>query len=138
MFGRMAVVVHHKLSQFYVNLFLGLLKCNTQDKIMAGMENWETCVCFCSFCFPCCYCQASPQGQGIWQHICSKKIHFTSKKPTHTCNIQCVPRQKVNHNHLLSQGIFIQQPVFEEKQEYQTNFICGRFHLCTAPVVRSL
>ena len=67
-----------------------------------------------------------------------QKNPFYFKKPTHTCNIQCVPRRKVNHNHLLSQGIFIQQPVFEEKHEYQINFICGRFHLCTAPVVRSL
>ena len=41
----------------------------------------------------------------------AKKNHFTSKKPTHTYNTQCVPRPKVNHRHLLSQGIFIQQPI---------------------------
>ena len=95
---------------------------------MAGLENWETCVSFCSFCFPCCYCQASPRVRVYGSTFVAKKIHFTSKKPTHTYNIQCVPRQKVNHKHLLSQGIFIQQPVFEEKQEYQTNFICERFY----------
>ena len=48
------------------------------------MENWETCVCFCSFCFPCCYCQASPGVRVYGSTSVAKKIHFTSKKPTHT------------------------------------------------------
>ena len=52
---------------------------------------------------------AAKQVPGVTKSILLKK------KPTHTYNIQCVPRQKVNHKHLLSQGIFIQQPVFEEK-----------------------
>ena len=36
------------------------------------------------------------KGSGIWQHICNKKVHFTSKKLPHTL-IQCEPRQRVNH-----------------------------------------
>ena len=62
----------NKLSQFLVKLFLVLLKCNT-DKIIAGMENWETCVRFCFSYFPCCCCQASPRGRVYGSTSATKK-----------------------------------------------------------------
>ena len=50
------------------------------------------------------------KGSGIWQHICNKKVHFTSKKLPHTL-IQCEPRQRVNHK------AYQYPAVFGEKQE---------------------
>ena len=69
------------------------------------------------------------KGSGIWQHICNKKVHFTSKKLPHTL-IQCEPRQRVNHK------AYQYSAVFGENRKYQINFICGRFHQSTAPVSR--
>ena len=50
------------------------------------------------------------KGSGIWQHICNKKVHFTSKKLPHTL-IQCEPRQRVNHK------AYQYSAVFGENQE---------------------
>ena len=59
------------------------------------MENWETCVFFLFLLLPL-LLPSKWKGSGIWQHICNKKVHFTSKKPPHTL-IQCEPRQRANH-----------------------------------------
>ena len=40
---------------------------------MVGMENWETCVCFCFSYFPCCCCQASPRGREYGSTSATKK-----------------------------------------------------------------
>ena len=50
------------------------------------------------------------KGSGIWQHICNKKVHFTSKKLPHTL-IQCEPCQRVNHK------AYQYSAVFGENQE---------------------
>ena len=50
------------------------------------------------------------KGSRIWQHICNKKVHFTSKKLPHTL-IQCEPRQRVNHK------AYQYSAVFGENQE---------------------
>ena len=76
---------------------------------MAGMENWETCVFFLFLLFPL-LLPSKWKGSGIWQHICNKKVHFTSKKLPHTL-IQCEPRQRVNHK------AYQYPAVFGEKQE---------------------
>ena len=50
------------------------------------------------------------KGSGIWQNICNKKVHFTSKKLPLTL-IQSEPRQRVNHK------AYQYSAVFGEKQE---------------------
>ena len=50
------------------------------------------------------------KGSGIWQHICNKKVHFTSKKLPLTL-IQSEPRQRVTHK------AYQYLAVFGEKQE---------------------
>ena len=50
------------------------------------------------------------KGSGIWQHICNKKVHFTSKKLPHTL-IQCEPRQRVNYK------AYQYSAIFGEKQQ---------------------
>ena len=94
------------------------------------MENWETCVCFCSSYFPCVYCQGSPRGRVYGSTSAARKKSYL-KKSTYK---QCEPRQKVN-NQDPPQGIFFQQ--FSEKnRKYTTNFICERFHQSTKPILR--
>ena len=69
------------------------------------------------------------KGSGIWQHICNKKVHFTSKN-SHT--------QSYSVSHVrgsITRHISIQQ--FSEKtRKNQINFICGRFNHSTAPALR--
>ena len=62
---------------------------------------------------------------GIWQHICNKKVHFTSKKLLHTL-IQCEPRQRVNHK------AYQYSAVFGEKQK-----VSDQLHLRKVPSVYS-
>ena len=95
--------------------FTETLKCNTLIKLWLGMENWETCVFFLFLLLPL-LLPSKWKGSGIWQHICNKKVHFTSKKLPHTL-IQCEPRQRVNH-----------KAVFGEKQE-----VLDQFHLRKVP-----
>ena len=73
------------------------------------MENWETCVFFLFLLFPL-LLPSKWKGSGIWQHICNKKVHFTSKKLPHT-HILCEPRQRVNHK------AYQYSAVFGENQE---------------------
>ena len=45
---------------------------------MAGMENWETCVCFCFSYFPCCCYQARPRGRVYGSTSATKKSILVS------------------------------------------------------------
>ena len=65
------------------------------------------------------------KGSGIWQHICNKKVHFTSKKLPHTL-IQCEPRERVNHK------AYQYSAVFGEKQK-----VSDQLHLRKVPSVYS-
>ena len=72
------------------------IETNCLISFIAGMENWETCVCFCSSYFPCVYCQASPWGRVYGStSAATKKIYL--KKSAYK---QCEPRQKVNNKTL--------------------------------------
>ena len=73
------------------------------------MENWETCVFFLFLLFPL-LLPSKWKGSGIWQHICNKKVHFTSKKLPHTL-VLCEPRKRVNHK------AYQYPAVFGEKQD---------------------
>ena len=88
------------------------------------MENLETCVFICFSLFPL-LLPSKWKGSGIWQHICNKKVHFTSKKLLHTL-IQCEPRQRVNHK------AYQYSAVFGEKQK-----VSDQLHLRKAPSVYS-
>ena len=65
------------------------------------------------------------KGSGIWQHICNKKVHFTSKKLPLTL-IQCEPRQRVDHK------AYQYSAVFGENQEES-----DQLHLRKVPSVYS-
>ena len=121
---KLFLVLLNKLSQFHVKLFLVLLKCNTLIKLWLGMEYWETCVFFLFFLFPL-LLPSKWKGSGIWQHICNKKVHFTSKKLPYTL-IQCEPRQRVDHK------AYQYSAVFGENQE-----VSDQLHLRKVPSVYS-
>ena len=65
------------------------------------------------------------KGSRIWQHICNKKVHFTSKKLPLTL-IQSEPRQRVNHK------AYQYPAVFGQKQEE-----LDQLHLRKVPSVYS-
>ena len=65
------------------------------------------------------------KGSGIWQHVCNKKVHFTSKKLPQTL-IQCEPRHRVSHK------AYQYPAVFGEKQE-----VSDQLHLRKVPSVYS-
>ena len=116
------------MSQFHVKLFLVLLKCNTLIKLWLGMKYWETCVFFCFSYFPCCY-QASGRGRVYGRISATKKsILLLKNSHTHSYSVSHVRGSIIRH-------ISIQQ--FSEKtRKNQINFICGKFHQSTAPVLR--
>ena len=111
------------MSQFHVKLFLVLLKCNTLIKLWLGMENWETCVFFCFSYSPYCY-QASGRGR-VYDSISATKKSILLPKNSHMSHVRGS----------ITRHISIQQ--FSEKtRKNQINFICGKFHQSTAPVLR--
>ena len=87
------------------------------------MENWETCVCFCSSYFPSVCCQGSPRGRVYGSTSAARKKSYL-KKSTYK---QCEPRQKVN-NKTLHKAFF--PAVFGEKQE-----VYDQLHLWEVPSV---
>ena len=97
------------MSQFHVKLFWVLLKCNTLIKLWRVWKIGKLVFFSVSVLFPL-LLPSKWKGSGIWQHICNKKVHFTSKKLPLTV-IQCEPRQRVNHK------AYQYPAVFGEKQE---------------------
>ena len=87
------------------------------DKIMAGMENWETCGFFCFSYSPCCY-QASGRGRVYGRTSATKKsILLPKNSHSHSYRVSHVRGSITRH-------ISIQQ--FSEKnRKYQTNFLRG-------------
>ena len=92
------------------------------------MENWETCVFFCFSYSPCCY-QASGRGRVYGSTSATKEsILLPKNSHTHSYSVSHVRGSITRH-------ISIQQ--FSEKtRKNKINFICGKFHQSTAPVLR--
>ena len=111
------------MSQFHVELFLVLLKCNTLIKLWRVWKIGK--LVFFSLCPIPLAVTKQVEGVGYMAAHLQQKSPFYFQKLPHTL-IQCEPRQR---------HISIQQ--FSEKtRKNQINFICGRFHQSTAPVLR--
>ena len=93
------------------------------------MENWETCVFFCFSYSPCCY-QASGRGRVYGSTSATKKsILLPKNSHTHSYSVS-------HERGSITRHISIQQSVSEKARKKKINFICGKFHQSTAPVLR--
>ena len=118
----------NKLSQFHVKLFLVLLKCNTLIKLWRIWKIGKL-VFFSVSPIP---LAVTKQVEGVGYmaaHLQQKSSFYFQKTPTHTRTVWATSEGK-------SQGIISIQQFSEKNIKYQINFICGRFHQTSAPVLR--